>query len=290
MTKVHPSAVVAPGANIASGAEIGPFCYVEDGVEIGEGTRLISHVTVRSGTSLGARNVVAQGAVIGGDPQDRKWSGEPTYLRIGDDNVIREYVTIHRATGEGNATVVGDRNQLMAFVHLGHNVVVGSDINIANSVGVSGHVTIEDMVTIGGMTGVHQFVRIGKLAMVGGMSRIVRDVPPFMLVEGLDQGVIDINTVGLRRVGVSQEARLALHKACKLLFRSQLGLSNAMQIVQREVKRTPEIEYLVWFLERLFRGKNGRGDQNVEPHPTAPHVPSVDDRLLPKPKPTEESA
>lgn len=237
-------------------------------------------MTVRGGTEIGRRNVIAQGAVIGGDPQDRKWSGEPTFLRIGDENHVREYVTIHRATGEGNSTVVGDRNFFMAFVHLGHNVVVGNDVTMANSVGVSGHVTVEDMVTIGGMTGVHQFVRIGKLAMVGGMSRIVRDVPPFMLVEGLEQTVHDINAVGLRRVGVTQEARLGLHKACKLLFKSQLGLSNAMEIVRREVRPSAEVDYLMWFLERLFRGKNGRGDQNVEPHPSPPRVPAIDDRYV----------
>lgn len=280
MAKIHPSAVVSNKAELASEVTIGPFCYVEDDVRIGAGTELISHVTVRGGTTIGERNVIAQGSVIGGDPQDRKWAGEPTYLRIGDDNNIREYVTIHRATGEGNTTVVMDRCYFMAFVHLGHNVTVMSDVTMANSVGVSGHVTIEDMVNIGGMTGVHQFVRIGKLAMVGGMSRVVRDVPPFMLVEGLEQTVHDINAVGLRRIGVTQEARLALHKACKLLFKSQLGLSNAMEIVEREVKPGPEVDYLIWFLERLFRGKNGRGDQNTEPHPPAPEVPGIDDRVV----------
>lgn len=272
--------MVARGAELGADVTIGPFCFVEDGAVIGDGTELVSHVTVRNNTVIGKRNVIAQGAVIGGDPQDRKWDGEPTYLHIGDDNRIREYVTIHRATGEGNATVMGDRNYLMAFVHLGHNVVLGSDVTIANSVGVSGHVTVEDMVTIGGMTGVHQFVRIGKLAMVGGMSRIVRDVPPFMLVEGLEQIVHDINAVGLRRIGVTSEARLALHKACKLLFKSQLGLSNALEIVEREVKPCDELAYLLWFLERLFRGKNGRGDQNTEPHPEAPRVPAIDDRYV----------
>ena len=275
MPNVHPSAVVAPGAKLASGVEVGPFCFVENDVVIGADTRLVSHVTVRSGTAIGERNVIAQGAIIGGDPQDRKYAGEPTFLTIGSDNNIREYVTIHRATGEGNSTIVGDRNYFMAFVHLGHNVTVCNDVTMANSVGVSGHVTVEDMVTIGGMTGVHQFVRIGKLAMVGGMSRVVRDVPPFMLVEGLEQTVHDINAVGLRRIGVTQEARLALHKACKLLFKSQLGLSNAMDIVKREVKVGPEVAYLLWFLERLFRGKNGRGDQNTDPHPPPPEVPGL---------------
>jgi UDP-N-acetylglucosamine acyltransferase len=218
-------------------------------------------VTVCSRVTLGKNNRIAQGAVIGGDPQDRRWQGEPTYLEIGEENVIREYVTIHRATGEGNKTIIGDRNYLMAFVHIGHNVTIHNDTTLANGVGVSGYTTIEDMVTVGGMTGIHQFVRIGKIAMVGGMSRIVRDVPPFMLAEGAEQKIHDINAVGLRRIGVTQTSRLALHKACKLLFKSQLGLTHAMEIVRREVPKTDEVDYLLQFLERLFRGKSGRGDQ-----------------------------
>ncbi|HXH61878.1 MAG TPA: acyl-ACP--UDP-N-acetylglucosamine O-acyltransferase [Fimbriimonadaceae bacterium] len=262
MANFHPTSVVDKGAEIAQGVQIGPFCYVEGGVTLGEGCVLDSHVTIKCGTTCGARNFFGQGAIIGGDPQDRKWKGEPTFLKIGDDNHIREYVTIHRATNEGAATIVGDRNFLMAYTHLGHNTVVRSDVTMANSVGVSGHCTIEDFVTIGGMTGLHQFVRIGRLAMVGGMSRIVRDVPPFMLVEGsTEQRVHDINAVGLRRTGITQSGRLALHKACKLLFKSQLGLTKAIEIVRREVPSTPEVEELIGFMERLFHGKNGRGDQ-----------------------------
>lgn len=261
LVKVHPSAFVDPRAELGDCVEVGPFCYVEADVVIGAATRLDSHATIKGGTVMGERNFVGQGAVIGGDPQDRKYHGEPTFLRIGNDNVFREYVTIHRATGEGKTTYVGDRCFLMAFCHLGHNVTVHDDVTMANGVGVSGHATIEELVTIGGMTGLHQFVRIGKVAMVGGMSRIVRDVPPYTLVEGMDQQVRDINAVGLRRVGVTAESRLALHKACKLLFKSQLNLTHAIETVRREVKPTPEVEEMIRFLERLFHGKNGRGDQ-----------------------------
>lgn len=261
MPKVHPTAVVHPGALLAEKVEVGPFCFIDDKVTIGEETVLDSHATVKPNTTLGARNFVGQGVVLGGDPQDRKYSGEPTYLRIGDDNVFREYVTVHRATGEGGVTTVGNRCFLMAFCHLGHNVTLHDDVTLANSVGVSGHVTMERNVTIGGMTGVHQWVRIGKYAMVGGMSRLVRDVPPFMLVEGLEQTVHDINAVGLRRMGVTPEARRALRKACRLLFKSQLGLTNAIATVHREVEPLEEIEYLIRFQERIFQGKNGRGDQ-----------------------------
>ncbi len=261
MTQVHPSAVVEPGAELGDDVQIGPFCLVESGVVIGAGTKLESHASVLRGTTMGKNNVVAPGAVIGGAPQDRKYKGEPTYLRVGDENVFREYVTVHRATGEGSTTVIGNRCYLMAFVHIGHNCTLWDDVTIANNVGCSGHVTIENLVTIGGMTGVHQFVRIGKVAMVGGMSRIVRDVPPYTLVEGMEQKVHDINAVGLRRIGVTLEARSALHKACKLLFKSQLSLRHAIEIVRREVRPTPEVEEMILFLERLYKGKNGRGDQ-----------------------------
>lgn len=260
MPQIHPTAVVDSGAELAADVRVGPFCYVESGVVLGPGCILDSHVTVKGNTTLGARNFIGQGAVIGGDPQDRKFKGEPTYLQIGDDNVFREYVTIHRATGEGNTTLVGNRCFLMAFCHLGHNSVLHDDVTMANNVGCSGHVTVERLVTIGGMTGVHQFVRIGQVAMVGGMSRITRDVPPFMIAKG-DSEVQDINAVGLRRIGISSENRMALHKAAKFMFKSQLGLTHAIEIVRREVTSTPEVEILVQFMERLFRGKNGRGDQ-----------------------------
>jgi UDP-N-acetylglucosamine acyltransferase len=210
---------------------------------------------------MGTDNYVGVGAILGGDPQDHSFKGETTYLKVGSFNQFREYVTVHRASGEGKETVVGDHNLLMAYTHLGHNVKIGSNINIANNVGVSGHATIEDLATLGGMTGVHQFARIGRVAMVGGMTRVVRDVPPFMTTAGADQEVHDINAIGLRRIGVSPQERLALHRACKLLYRSQLGLTNAMETVRQEVPLTDHVRYLLEFENRRFKGKNGRGDQ-----------------------------
>lgn len=261
MAKIHPLSYVHPAAELADDVEIGPFCNVEEGVKIGARSVLDSHVTIKSGTSIGADNFFGQGNVVGGDPQDRKYKGEPTFLVIGERNVFREYVTIHRATGEAQSTVIGDDNYIMAYCHVGHNVQLRNFVTIANNTGVSGHVTVEDLVTIGGMTGIHQFCRIGKVAMVGGMSRITRDVPPFMLTEGIEQEVFDINAIGLRRIGVTPQARLALHKACKLLYKSQLGLRNAMDIVRREVIITPEVEYLLNFEVHRGGGRNGRGDQ-----------------------------
>lgn len=262
MPNIHPLSYVHPDAKLAEDVEVGPFCYVERAVEIGAGTRLDSHVTIKSGTTLGENNLVAQGAVLGGDPQDRKWSGEPTYLVIGNKNVIREYVTIHRATGEGKSTRIGNDCYIMAYCHLGHNVTLEDSVTLANNVGLAGHVSVETMATFGGMVGVHQFTRIGKVAMVGAMTGVGRDVPPFTLVAGgIQQQVMDINAVGLRRLGITQQGRLALHKAVKLLFKSELGLSKAMETVRREVPLTPEVQYMLEFEERRFRGKMGRGDQ-----------------------------
>lgn len=261
MANIHPTALVSPQAHIADDVEIGPYCVVEAKAVIGSECILQSHATVRSNVVLGERNKVCQGAILGGDPQDRKYQGEETFLEVGDDNFFGEYVTIHRATGAGNKTLVGNRNYIMAFVHMGHNGHITNDCTITNNVALAGHVTMEERATIGGLTGVHQFVRIGKMAMVGGMSRIARDVPPFMIVEGADQTVYDINAIGLRRVGIKPDERMALHKACKLIFKSKLALSNAIEIVQREVPMTDEVQYLIAFMERLYHGKNGRGDQ-----------------------------
>lgn len=228
---------------------------------IGSGTVIDSHATVKNWTTVGKNNYIGQGSVIGGDPQDRKYDNEPTYLTIGDNNIFREYVTIHRATGEGKSTIIGNDCFIMAYCHIGHNCHVYDKVTIANSVGVAGHVTIEELANIGGMSGIHQFCRIGKVAMVGGFTKITRDVPPFCLVDGADEEVRDINAVGLRRLGVTQDERLALHKACKLLFKSKIGLTNALEIVREEVMQTKEVQYLVAFEERRFSGRNGRGDQ-----------------------------
>ena len=261
MGLIHPSALIDPQAQLGTDVEIGAFCIVEAGAVIGDGCILEPHSMVTGRVTMGARNVVGFGAVIGGAPQDKKFKGEPTFVQIGDENIFREYVTIHAATGEGNSTIVGDRNFLMAYSHLGHNVTLHNDITMANSVGVAGHVTIEDLANIGGMAGVHQYCRIGKVAMVAGMTRVVRDVPPFMIVQGDNQDVHDINAVGLRRIGITPDARLSLHKACKLLYKSQLGLRNAIEIVQREVPECEQVSYLLAFEERRYGGKNGRGDQ-----------------------------
>lgn len=261
MAKIHALAYVDPKAQLADSVEVGPFCYVEGDVVIGEECRLDSHVTVKAGTTMGARNFVGQGAVLGGDPQSGAYRGQPTFLKVGDDNVFREYVTVHRSMFEGQSTVIGSHNFIMAYCHVAHDCTLHDHVTIANSTGLSGHVTVEERAFVGGMCGIHQWSRIGKVSMVGGMTRVTRDVPPFMLAEGDNQEVHDINAIGLRRIGITPHSRLALHKACKLLFKSQLGLTNAMEIVRREVPITDEVAYLLAFEERRFKGRNGRGDQ-----------------------------
>lgn len=261
MSAIHPTAIVDPKAELDVGVSVGPYSIIEPGVKIGKDTKIEAYVAIQNGTTIGERNVIAHGAIIGGAPQDRKYEGQETFLNIGNDNIIREFCTIHRATGEGNTTIIGDRNYLMSYCHVGHNVTLHNDITMANSVGLSGHVTIENLVTIGGMTGLHQFVRVGQMAMVAGFAKIVRDVPPYMLVQGAPQEVVDINAIGLRRVGISQPDRLALHKACKFLFKSGLTLTHAIEIVQREVAPTEEVKTLITFLQRIGHGKGGRGDQ-----------------------------
>ena len=261
MPQIHPLAFVDPGAELADDVIVGPFSYIEAGAKIGKGCVLQSHVTVRKWTEIGENNQFSQGAVIGGDPQATSYKGVPTFLKIGSNNIFREYTTVHRSMIEGKATIVGDHCMLMAYSHIAHDCHFHDHVTVANSCGIAGHVTIEDRAFIGGMSGIHQFCRIGKVAMVGGFTKITRDVPPFTLVDGAEEEVRDINAIGLRRLGITQDSRLALHKAVKLLFKSKIGLTSALELVRIEVPQTDEVRYLVEFEERRFSGRNGRGDQ-----------------------------
>jgi len=255
---IHPWAQVHPKAEIGEGVEIGPFTVVEEKVRIGDGTVIHPHVVIHRNTILGRECQVFTGAVLGGPPQDLKYQGEESYLIVGDHTIIREFVTLHRATGEGEATRIGSHAMLMAYCHVGHNCVVGDYVVIANAVGVGGYTVIEEYVMIGGMTGIHQKVRIGKMAMVGGYSRVNRDVPPFMLAEGIPMTIHGLNVVGLRRRGVSAEVREQLHQAYRLLYRSNLNTSQAIQRIRETIPSSPELEYLLTFLENIRQGRAGR--------------------------------
>jgi UDP-N-acetylglucosamine acyltransferase len=236
---VHPTAVVDPRALLASGVEIGPYAVIGAEVELGEGCRIGPHVVIDGRVRMGRGNRVFPGACIGLEPQDLKYGGAPTEVVLGDRNTIRECVTINRATAEGEQTRLGSGNLLMAYSHIGHNCRLGDRIVIANGVAVAGHVEIGDRAVIGGVLGIHQFVHIGTLAMVGGMSRIDRDVPPFMTVEGHPGRVRGLNRIGLRRSGVTERhggAELRqLQEIWTLLYRSDLVLAAAL----REARRLP---------------------------------------------------
>lgn len=263
MAQIHPLSYVDPQAQLGERVVVGPFCYVEEGVIIGDDCTLDSHVTIKRGTTIGEKNSIGQGTVLGGDPQMRGYDGAPTFLSIGDNNVFREYVTVHRGAKEGATTSIANDCFVMGYCHIAHDCRLEDNVTMANLASISGHVTIERLAFIGGMTGIHQFTRIGQVAMVGAISKITRDVPPFMLVDGNggQEEVRDINAVGLRRIGIGPDARLNLHKAAKLLYKSQIGLTQAMKIVRAEVPMTPEVLTLLAFEERRFEGRHGRGDQ-----------------------------
>ncbi len=232
-TLIHPTAVIHPAAELHPTVQIGAYAVIGPRVKIGPETTVGAHVVIDGWTEIGARNHIFPGAAIGLEPQDLKYDGSISLVRIGDDNRIREYVTINRATRASEATLIGNGNLLMAYVHVAHNCVLEDNIVIANSVALAGHVHIESRAVIGGVLGVHQFVHIGRLAMVGGMSRIDRDVPPYMLVEGNPSRVRSLNQVGLKRAGLVDldggRAFQALKKAYRLLYRSGLTLSEALE-------------------------------------------------------------
>ena len=258
MANIHPTAIVDAAAELADDVTIHPYCIIEAGVKVGPGCKIGPMAVVRTGTTIGAATEIHTGAVLGEPPQDLKYKGEPTELIIGEGNQIREFVTLHRSTGEGSATTLGDRNMIMAYSHFGHNCVIGNDCLIANGAGISGHCTLEDFVTIGGMVGAHQFVTFGTMAMVGAMSGITRDVPPYCMVDGKPAQPLGLNVRGLRRRGLTREEIEALHHAYKLIFRSDLNVSQALDALEAEGSMTAQVRHLTDFMRRSLEGSLGR--------------------------------
>jgi len=209
---------------------------------------------VEGWTDVGAECVIHHSAVVGADPQDLKFRNEPSRVIIGDGNTIREFVTIHRATREGEETRVGDGCLLMAYVHIAHNCVLGNGVILANAVNLAGHVTVEDHARIGGVTPVHQFVRIGAYAFIGGGSRAAQDVPPYFLAAGNPIRMVGVNVIGLRRAGFSAETRLDLQRAYKILYRSGRNRTQALAAIRETLSGSPEIERLAAFVESSGRG------------------------------------
>jgi len=254
---IHPTAIIYPGAQLHPTVQVGPYAVIGEQVKIGAGTQVGSHAVIEGWTEIGICNQIFPGAAIGLEPQDLKYDGSLTLVKIGDYNRIREYVTINRATHAGEATILGNHNLLMAYVHVAHNCQIEDQVVIANAVSLAGHVHIESRATIGGVLGIHQFVHVGRLAMVGGMSRIDRDVPPFMLVEGNPSRVRALNQVGLKRAGFGDADQVLLKKAFKLLYRSGLPFNQALEQLDL-LPDHPLIQHLRQFL-RLSQTSRRRG-------------------------------
>lgn len=254
--KIHPTAIVHANAEIGEGVEIGPYTCIEGTVKIGSGTMIAERVSIEGHTTLGAENEIFAGAIIGSRTQDKKYKGGISYLRIGDRNKIREYVTINPGTKEGTETVIGDDNLIMAYCHIAHDCIVKNHTVLANAATLAGYVIIEDRAIIGGMSAVHQFVCIGKLALIGGCSKVVQDVPPFMIADGHPARVYGLNTVGLDRAGFSKEEKALIRKAFKIVFKSGMTVKKAVQLLQADTSfgGSSSIQTLVEFLNRSDRG------------------------------------
>lgn len=263
--KIHPTAVVDRKAELGPGVEIGPYAVVGPFVKMGARTRVGSHAVVEGRTTIGERCTLFPGACIGTCAQDKNAEDREAFVEIGNDNVIREYVTVHAASLEGAKTLIGDRNFLMAYAHVAHDCRLGSGIVMANCATLGGHVVVEDQVVLGGLSGVHQFVRIGRLAIVGGLSKVVQDVPPFSICDGNPGRLRGPNIVGLKRAGISSQDRLKIAQALKTLLASGTALTSAVQKVRAGSGDHPAIRHLLAFIESSKRGVvRGRLDWEEE--------------------------
>ena len=266
LRKIHETAVVYPGARLGRDVEIGPYSVIGENVFIGDGTKIGSHTVIEGWTTIGRDCQIHHGACVGGAPQDLKFKGETTYVYIGDNTIIREFVTINRATGEGEETRIGANCLIMATAHIAHNCQIGNNVIIANGGGIAGHVVIEDRAIVSGMSGVHQFVKIGRNAMIGGASKVVQDVPPFVIADGRPARVCGLNSVGIARAGLSEETRRNLKKAYRMLYRSGMKLSEAIAMMEQELDSSEAVEHLLRFLRNVDRGicRSRRDEETTE--------------------------
>ena len=259
--KIHPMAIVEPTAEIADDVEIGPYSYIGPLVKIGPACRVLSHAVVDGKTVIGAECAIHQGAVIGGPPQDLKHDGEPTELVVGDRNTFREFVTVNTGTVHGGGrTTIGSDCMLMAYVHVAHDCVLGDNIVIANATGLGGHILIESGARLSGLVAIHHFATVGALAFISGCAKVVRDVPPYMVVDGNPAKIRGLNLEGLRRSGMTRESIDALKEAYRFLYRSSLNRRQALEEIERMgAMSLPEIQKLAKFFHDSALGKRGRG-------------------------------
>lgn len=254
MPKIHPTAIVADGAEIGEDVEIGPYSVVGPKVKIGNASVIMSHVVLDGCLKIGSGCRIFPFASLGTQTQDLKFRGDETLVEIGDKTVIREYVTINSATSAGQVTKVGSKCFIMAYCHVAHACEVGNEVIMANAATLAGHVIVEDCAVIGGLSAVHQFTRIGSMCMIGGCSRISQDCPPYMMAVGNPAEIVGPNTVGLRRRNISPEARLRLKEAYKIIWRKGLATGEALRQVREQIEPCPEIEKLLSFIEKSERG------------------------------------
>ncbi len=259
MAQIDKTAVVDPKAELADDVVVGPYCVIGSGVSLGEGCRLMHHVTIMANTTCGRGNTFFPYCVVGAPAQDLKSTDPDTELVIGDNNIFREFVTVHRGTEHYDGkTTIGSGNYFMAYTHIAHDCVVEDGVIMANGVQIGGHCLIEKGANLGGLAAVHHFVTVGRFAFVGGLTRVVRDVPPFMVVEGNPADVRCVNTVGLRRRGFPEQTIEKLRLAHKLLFRTSKPISHALKELRTKYGDDENILHLADFVERTIAGKQGR--------------------------------
>jgi UDP-N-acetylglucosamine acyltransferase len=253
---IHPTVVIDPKAEIEEGVEIGPYSVIEKSVFIGQGTKIGPHVVIREGTQIGKRCQIFQFASIGEAPQAFAYKGERTSLLIGDENIVREFVTLHRGTPHGGGkTMIGNGNYFMAYSHVAHDCQIGNQVILANGATLAGHILIEDDAIIGGLSAIHQFCQIGTHAFISGLTGVTLDIPPYMLASGSRAKLYGLNMVGLKRHHFSEETVKALKKAYRIIFRSGLTLEKAMKRVEEdEISQRPEVQHLLHFIRHSKRG------------------------------------
>lgn len=253
--KIHPTAIIDPGAILHPGVEIGPYCIVEKGAEIGEGSYLESHVKIHGSVKMGKNNKIYHGTALGGTPQDLAFKPETkSYLIIGDNNTIKEFANYHRASKEGSATKIGNGNFLMGHTHIAHDCVVGDNCIMVSCACLAGHVIAGNNVFVSGVSAVHQFVVLGNNAMIAGCSKIVKDIPPFVTADGNPATVIGLNTVGLKRAGFPADVRTAIKKAYKVFYHSGLNTKQALAEMAKEQNHIPEVQMIIDFFANSKRG------------------------------------
>jgi UDP-N-acetylglucosamine acyltransferase len=253
-SSIHPTALIAPSATIGERVTIGAYARVGERCHVGDGCTLASGAVLELNVTLAANVRVGTGTILGGEPQDLKFKGEETFVEIGEGTVIREYATINRATSHSWKTVVGKGSFIMTYVHLAHDCRVGDGVIIGNGTQLAGHVTVEDRAIISGLVAVHQFARIGRHAFVGGCSRVAQDVPPFIKAVGNPVKLYGLNSVGLQRSGFEESTVRELKRAYRMMFRSELNVSQGLERARKEVQPLAEVQHFLDFIEQSDRG------------------------------------